>query len=154
MNQFVIFNASKSAIYISVNSGTFLSVPAASQTSWIPAQPEKTPDFINNTTAGIGQLHLGGNTIVIYPDTSGPADSGICNLTIPEDIAINSVQLYLFWKSATSVALVALQEGQPFQASIVTHNTASMTRSALFTLPGAPRSTAQVSEPYQVQINM
>ncbi|MTD26922.1 hypothetical protein [Erwinia sorbitola] len=154
MSQFVIFNASKSAIHISVNQGDYFIVPAASQPSWIPAQPQAEPDFINKTVAGPGQLHLGDNSITIYPDTSGPADSGVCTLKISTEIPINSLQLYLFWKSATSVALVALQDGQPFQASIVTHDITSVTTSTSPALPGAARSAVLLQTGHQVQINM
>ncbi|MCS4270923.1 MULTISPECIES: hypothetical protein [Raoultella] len=131
MGQVEVFNASKSDIYVSLNNGSFFTVNAATQVSWQAGQAASPPTFVNNTTAATGQLKLGDNIITAYSSTSGPATAGICTITIPENIPINSIQLYLFWKDATSVAAIVLQDGQPFQAVIITRATTSMLLNAV-----------------------
>lgn len=154
MGQLVIFNASKTPIFVSLNGGDFFKVPAANLPSWEPAQPAIPPMFVNNLVANPGELRLGTNTLTTYASTSGPAYSGNCTLNIPTDVPIDSVQIYLFWKSATSVALIALQEGQPFQASIVTHDTASITTSTQPVQASAGLKAVQGASVREVQINM
>lgn len=126
MGQLVVFNASGSAIYVSFNNGGFIEVPSVDTASWNPAQPATEPNFVNNTNPGAGQLGLGNNTLTIYPATSGPASSANFTLEVPVDVPVSAVQLYLFWKSATSVAWVALNSGQPFQVSFITQNPSSV----------------------------
>ncbi|MDG1642918.1 hypothetical protein [Klebsiella huaxiensis] len=126
MGQLVVFNASKTDIKVSLNDGDYFTVPAAIQPSWQASQPENPPLFINNVTAGPGELKLGSNLLTTYSSTSGPSQAGSCTITIPENIPINSVQLYLFWKDACSVAAIVLQEGQPFQAVIITRKPTSV----------------------------
>lgn len=108
MGQLVVFNASKTDIKVSLNDGDYFTVPAAIQPSWQASQPENPPLFINNVTAGPGELKLGSNLLTTYSSTSGPSQAGSCTITIPENIPINSVQLYLFWKDACSVAAIVL----------------------------------------------
>ncbi|AIR61141.1 hypothetical protein F3J34_14100 [Klebsiella sp. Ap-873] len=131
MSQLEVFNASKSDIYVSLNNGSFFTVNAAAQVTWQAGQAVPPPTFVNNTMAGIGQLKLGDNIITTYSSTSGPAEAGTCTITIPENISINSIQLYLFWKNATSVAAIVLQDGQPFQAVIITKATTSVLLNAV-----------------------
>lgn len=119
MGQLFVFNASRSNIFISFNNGDFLKVPSADGTSWEPSPVEDEPSFVNNVTPGQGQLGLGINNITVYPSTGGTSHSVTFELDVPENIPISTVQIYLFWKNATSVAWVALSDGQPFQVSFV-----------------------------------
>lgn len=112
-----IFNASGVAITVSVNNGPFLSVNAADSATWVPSVPATQPTFVNNTNPGLGQLGLGANTITLYPSTSGPASSANFTLTIPTEVTVNSLQLYLFWKDARNVAFAALNGGQFIQVT-------------------------------------
>lgn len=134
MGQFVVFNASKADINVSLNNGDYFTVPAAIQPTWQASQPTNPPAFINNVTAGPGELKLGSNILTTYSSTSGPSQAGTCTITIPVNIPINSVQLYLFWKDASSVVAVVLQEGQPFQAVIITREPANVMVNAISTI--------------------
>lgn len=154
MGQLIIFNASKAAICVSINLGSFFTVPSVNLPSWEPTQANPNPVFVNKLTGNTGELKLGDNTLTIYSETSGPAYSGNCTLKIPTDIPIDSVQIYLFWKSATSIALVALQEGQPFQASIVSRDTDNITTNVQSVQANAGLQMTQAVSVREVRINI
>jgi|GEM_PF-1750352 len=120
MGQFFVFNASNSAIHVSFNNGSFIAVKQAENATWLPSVPATEPVFVNQTNPGQGEIGLGDNQMAVYPDTGGPGDTSKFTLKVPTDVVVSSVQLYLFWKSATSVAWVALNQGQPFQVSFTT----------------------------------
>jgi hypothetical protein len=107
-----VFNSSGVAMKVSVNNGDFFSVPAANTNTWVPASPETQPPFVNQTNPGQGKIGLGDNTITMYPATSGPSDSANFTLTVPTDVTVSSLQVYLFWKDAQNVAWAALNGGQ------------------------------------------
>ncbi|HFZ8993194.1 TPA: hypothetical protein ACIPUI_000242 [Citrobacter freundii] len=130
MGNLFILNASDSEIFISLNDGDYLNVPAANTGTWTPSRPDDVVEFINKISAAQGQLGLGENEISVYPGTSGPASAATFILNVPTDVRVSSIELYLFWKSATSVAWVALNSGQPFQVSFTTEYTHSIKKEA------------------------
>lgn len=142
--QVSIFNASATVIFVSVNGGTYLQVPAVASTSWNPAQPESEPAFSNNQNPSPGSLGFGKNTLTMYPESGGPASTASFTLTVPFDVIVSALQLYLFWKSANSVAWIALNSGQPFQISFISDNPANLSANIMMSEPTARAAPVRV----------
>lgn len=146
MGQLFVFNASESDIFISFNNGAFLTAPSANSKTWQPTTLQNEPIFVNNVSPGKGELGLGDNTLAVYPETGGPSHVVNFTLSVPLDVAVNSVQLYLFWKNATSVAWVALNEGQPFQVSFIAEHSGNVTTSSVLTGSNLTTTTTTTKE--------
>ena len=128
MSNFFILNASDTEIFISLNGDGYINVPAAKNDTWAASRQNIDIEFINRLKPASGQLGIGDNDISVYSATGGASNPTKFILRVPEGIRIYSIQLYLFWKNATSVAWVALNSGQPFQVSFTTENSDSITK--------------------------
>lgn len=128
MSNFFILNASDTEIFISLNGDGYIKVPAAKNDTWTASRPNIDIEYIDREKPAPGQLGIGDNDICVYSATGGASNSTRFTLTVPKLVRVYSIQLYLFWKNATSVAWVALNSGQPFQVSFTTTNSDSITK--------------------------
>lgn len=138
MSNFFILNASDDEIFISLNGGDYINVPAAENKTWTASRPSVETEFTNKLRPPSGKIGIGDNEISVYPTSGGAGCSTNFILSVPKEVRICSIQFYLFWKDATSVAWVALNSGQPFQVSFTTANPVSITAMSAPTNQMAP----------------
>jgi hypothetical protein len=114
-----LFNSMAVGLNIIFNAGAPITIAGTSDSAqWVPVSPATEPTFVNNPNPGPGQIGLGSNTMTVYPSSLPPSQAKQVTVTIPTNIQINSLQLYVFWSSANEVSWVLLQQGQPIGGSI------------------------------------
>jgi hypothetical protein len=103
-----LFNADTSSINVVVNNGSTIVVLGAASPTYAPGSNSTGVTF--QTLPATGVLSVGSNYVNMTP--SGAQQPVVFTINIPANIQIISLQLYMFWESATTAAWVLLNNGQ------------------------------------------
>ncbi|HDI4958683.1 TPA: hypothetical protein PNO53_002965 [Salmonella enterica] len=116
MKQVYLFNTGGTNISFSINDSPFLKINSTSiSIDWEPLPCSEDIIFTNQSSHSPGQLGRGKNTLTFYPE--GFAHKPVTfQPEIPQNISINSLQLYLFCgKDAISYAIAVCINGQIYR---------------------------------------
>lgn len=108
-----IFNANQQSVQVQVNGGAqFTIAGTGSSQNWQPQQPNPNPlSFANGYPAPNVFGVLAPNQVILF--AGGSPISQPLSISIPQSQPINSLQLYLFFGSYTSLSWVLLNSGMP-----------------------------------------
>lgn len=116
MAKVYVFNTSSVSIMFSINEGDYALVNGTSgNIAWTPLSPNVNPQFVNNKNPANGAFGLGSNILTLYPTSSGTKDAATFTVSIPINVQITSIQLYLYWKDARNTSLIYANGGQLIQ---------------------------------------
>jgi hypothetical protein len=105
-----VFNMNVDAVNVNINNApqSFSISGATPATGYYPNQPTVNPTFGSQPAANV--LGPGLNSLALTPEES--TTPMILSANIPTTVQIASLQLYLFWDSATTIGYVLLNNGQ------------------------------------------
>ncbi|OLE54215.1 MAG: hypothetical protein AUG51_09270 [Acidobacteria bacterium 13_1_20CM_3_53_8] len=108
-----IFNANQASVQVQVNGGTQFTIAGTGPSqNWQPQQPNPNPLSFNNGYPAANVFGtLAPNQVVLY--SGGSPISQPLSISIPQTQVVNSLQLYFFFGTTTTVSWVMLNSGQP-----------------------------------------
>lgn len=85
-NNAYIHNMTSQTVLVSINNGTFVTVPAMAPDSAniMSFANRAIISFVNNTNPGQGEIGIGENDITFFPEDAGPADAQNVTRNVPE----------------------------------------------------------------------
>ena len=108
-----IFNANQASVGVQVNGAAQFTVAGTgSSQNWNPQQPNPNPlSYVNGYPAPNVFGVLAPNQVILF--SGGAPISQPLSISIPQSQPVNSLQLYFFFGTTTSVSWVLLNSGVP-----------------------------------------